>query len=58
MKAEYTYWREPDGMYLAYLNEYPDHWTQGANLKELKINLTDLHELFSKDDIPGIKKVA
>ena len=58
MKVEYTYWKEPDDMYLGYLNEYPDHWTQGTNLKELKVNLADLHELFSKDDIPGIKKVA
>ena len=29
MKIEYTFWQENDGKYLGYLNEYPDHWTQG-----------------------------
>ncbi len=58
MKVRYTYWKEPDDMYLGYLNEYPDHWTQGADLKELKVNLTDLHNIFKSDDIPGIRKVA
>ena len=58
MKPTFTYWKEADGKYLGYLNSHPDHWTQGENLDDLKAHLRDLHEMFSKEDIPGIKRVA
>lgn len=57
-KILYTYWKEPDGKYLGYLNEFPDHWTQGENLDDLKEHLSDLFEMFSSEEIPGIKRVA
>ena len=56
MKAKVIYWRESDGKYLGYLNDYPDHWTQGEDLDDLKIHLRDLFELFGNRDIPGIRK--
>ena len=56
MKARVTYWRESDGNYLGYLNDYPDHWTQGEDLDDLKLHLRDLFELFGNGDIPGIRK--
>ncbi len=28
-RPDITHWREADGKYLGYLNDYPDHWTQG-----------------------------
>ncbi len=56
MKAKMTYWRESDGKYLGFLNDYPDHWTQGEDLDDLKVHLRDLFELFSHEDIPGIRK--
>jgi hypothetical protein len=42
-----------------YLNEYPDHWTQGENLEDLKEHqhLRDLFQTFSSEQIPGIRKV-
>ena len=58
MKAKFTYWKESDGRYLGYLNSHPDHWTQGDNLEDLKAHLRDLHEMFSGEEIPGIRKVA
>lgn len=58
MKARITYWKESDGRYLGYLNEYPDHWTQGDDFDDLKAQLKDLHQAFSSDEIPGIKKEA
>ncbi|MEM8642169.1 MAG: type II toxin-antitoxin system HicB family antitoxin [Cyanobacteria bacterium P01_G01_bin.54] len=58
MKISYTYWKESDGMFLGYLNEFPDHWTQGSDLADLEENLADLHKLFNSEDIPGIKRVA
>jgi len=56
MKTRYTYWVEPDGAYLGFLNEFPDHWTQGEDLEDLKAHLRDLYETFSGEAIPGIRK--
>jgi len=57
MKQKITYWKESDGKYLGYLNDYPEHWTQGENLEDLKEHLLDLYREFSTGDLPGIKKV-
>ena len=56
MKAKFTYWKEADGRYLGYLNAYPDHWTQGEDLDDLKEQLKDLFRIFDGEEIPGIKK--
>lgn len=56
MKAKVTYWMESDGRYLGFLNDYPDHWTQGEDLEDLKARLRDLFELFAQEPIPGIRK--
>ncbi len=45
MELQYTYWQEKDGRFLGYLNDYPDHWTQGKTLSELEEMLADLYEL-------------
>ena len=58
MKIPYTYWKESDGTFLGYLNEFPDHWTQGVDLEELIENLVDLYKTFTTEEIPGIKRVA
>ena len=58
MKQKITYWNEPDGKYLGYLNEYPDHWTQGESLEDLKEHLVDLYREFSRGDLPGVKRVV
>lgn len=57
MKTKITYWKEPDGKLLGYLNEYPDHWTQGEDFEDLKEHLKDLYREFKRDDLPGIRKV-
>jgi hypothetical protein len=48
---------ESDGTFLGYLNQYPDHWTQGRDLDDLKEHLLDLYQEFGKGDLPGIRKV-
>jgi hypothetical protein len=58
MKAKFTYWKEADGKYLGYLHSHPDHWTQGHDLDDLKSHLRDLYEIFSAEEIPGIRQVA
>ena len=45
MKARFTYWQEEDGMFLGYLNEFPEHWSQGDDLDDLKVQLLDLHQI-------------
>ncbi len=57
MKLDYTYWEE-EGGYLGYLNEFPDYWTQGDDLNDLKVNLLDLHKEFTANTIPNIRRVS
>lgn len=57
MKALFTYWQEADGRFFGYLNDYPEHWTQGDDLEDLKEQLRDLFAIFTKEQIPGIRKV-
>lgn len=50
--------RWKDGRHwLGYLQEYPDYWTQGKTLKQLKDNLKDLFKDLSSGKVPGIRKV-
>ena len=44
-------------MFLGFLNDFPDHWTQGESLDDLKEHLKDLVDLFSGEPVPGIRKV-
>ena len=40
--TKYIYWQD-DNMWLGYLEDYPDYWTQGETLKELLLlNLVPL----------------
>ncbi|MBC8346994.1 MAG: type II toxin-antitoxin system HicB family antitoxin [Verrucomicrobia bacterium] len=55
MKINFTYWAEPDGHFLGFLNDYPSHWTQGGDLEDLKGHLQDLFKTFSGEVIPGIR---
>ena len=50
MPVNYTYWQN-DGWYLGYINEYPDHWTQGRTLAELEHMLGDLLEVIRSGDL-------
>ena len=56
MKVKFTFWREPDGKYLGYLNEFPDYWTQGETLEDLKAHLLDLRGLFSDGEFAGVRR--
>ncbi|MFZ5630336.1 MAG: type II toxin-antitoxin system HicB family antitoxin [Spirochaetota bacterium] len=58
MKLAFTYWQENDGKYLGYLNDFPDHWTQGEDLDDLKVHLNDLYQDFTNHQTPGIKRVG
>jgi predicted RNase H-like HicB family nuclease len=40
---KYVYWQDEE-MWLGYLEEYPDYWTQAETETELKENLTDIYK--------------
>jgi len=55
---KYVYWQEED-MWLGYLEEYPDYWTQGETREELEENLRDISRELSSGGIPtGTRRLA
>ena len=50
-RKKFTYWQEED-MWIGYLEEFPDYWTQGETLEELKENLKDLWKDLTSGAIP------
>lgn len=56
-KLKYIYWQD-EGMWLGYLEEYPDYMTQGESIEELEANLKDIYKELTSGNIPCIRKVA
>ncbi len=56
-KLSFTYWQ--DGIWwLGYLDEFPEHWTQGETFEDLKTMLADLYKDMASGEISGIRKKA
>ena len=53
--VKYVYWE--DGAWLGYLQDYPDYWTQGETLDDLKEHLKDLYQDVTSGTIPGIRRL-
>ena len=53
--VKFVYWE--DGGWLGYLQDFPDYWTQGETLDDLKEHLRDLYMDLSGGQLPGIRKV-
>ena len=51
-----VYWQEGDG-WIGYLQDWPDYWTQGETLEDLKDHLRDLYRDVTSGELPGIRKV-
>ena len=51
-----VYWEE-DGGWIGHLQEYPDYWTQGETLDDLREHLKDLYRDITSGQIAGIRKV-
>ena len=45
MEVAYTYWEADNGWFVGYLNDYPDHLTQGHDLAELEEMLADVYQI-------------
>jgi predicted RNase H-like HicB family nuclease len=50
MEVAYTYWETDDGWLVGYLNDYPDHLTQGHDLAELEEMLADVHQIRQEEE--------
>ncbi|MCI0487759.1 MAG: type II toxin-antitoxin system HicB family antitoxin [Blastocatellia bacterium] len=55
--VKYTYWQDED-MWLGYLEEYADYWTQGETREELEENLRDIYRELTSGSIPCVRRVA
>jgi len=55
-KMKFIYYEE-DGMFVGFLEEYPDYRTQGETLDELKQNLTEIYNDLSSGEIPHVYHV-
>jgi predicted RNase H-like HicB family nuclease len=54
--VKFVRWQEK-GAWIGYLQDYPDYWTQGYSLEELKEHLTDVYRDLTGGKLPGIRKV-
>jgi len=55
--TKFVYWQD-EGMWLGYLEEYPDYMTQGESIEELEENLRDIFKELTSGNIPCVRKVA
>jgi predicted RNase H-like HicB family nuclease len=53
----YVFW-EDQGMWLGFLEEFPDYMTQGETLDELQENLKDIYKDLTGGKIPCVRRVA
>jgi hypothetical protein len=55
--VKFVYWEE-EGAWLGYLQDYPDYWTQGESLEDLREHLESLYADLASGQLPGIRKVG
>ena len=51
-----VYWKG-DKFWLGHLQDYPDYWTQGETLEDLKDHLRSLYKDITGGEIPGMRVV-
>jgi predicted RNase H-like HicB family nuclease len=49
------YW-EDDGAWIGYLDDYPDYWTQGSTLDDLRKHLKDLYWELTGGILPAVRR--
>ena len=55
-REKFVYWKQ-DGMWLGHFQDYPDYWTQGETLDDLKEHLRDLYADLTGGTMAGIRRV-
>lgn len=53
---KFVNWQQGDFWY-GYWLDYPDYWTQGTSIEDLKAHLVDLLADIESGEIPGIRRV-
>jgi len=56
-RKKYIYWQDDD-IWLGYLEEYPDYWTQGETIEELEENLRNIYNELNSGNILCVRRVA
>ena len=56
-RKKYVYWQDEE-IWLGYLEEYPDYWTQGETEDELRENLVDIYRELTSGTIPNVRRFA
>jgi len=54
---KYIHWQD-HGVWLGYLQDYPDYVTQGETLDDLLEHLKDLYLDLTSGQLPGVRKVG
>jgi len=54
---KYVYWQDAE-IWLGYLEEFSDYWTQAETEAELKQNLVDIYKELTRGQIPNVRRVA
>lgn len=54
--VKFVHWQDGDA-FLGYLQEYPDYWTQGETLEDLKAHLADIYRDLNSGLIPGVRRL-
>ncbi|KYC40832.1 hypothetical protein WA1_24735 [Scytonema hofmannii PCC 7110] len=54
---KYVYWQDEE-MWIGYLEEYPDYWTQAETEDELKENLVDIYKELTSGAISNVRRLA
>ncbi len=52
--TRYTYW-EDAGMFIGYLEAFPDYMTQGISLEDLNEHLRDVYDELTSGRIPAVR---
>jgi predicted RNase H-like HicB family nuclease len=50
LTIKFVHWQDGDA-FLGYLVDYPDYWTQGKTLDDLKEHLTELYDDLTSDEL-------
>lgn len=56
-RKRYIYWRD-ENLWLGYLEDYPDYWTQGETQEELRENLIGLYQEVKDETTSSERRVA
>ncbi len=56
-RKRYIYWQD-NNLWLGYLEDYPDYWTQAETQEELRENLVDLYKEVRDEGVTSDRRVA